>query len=283
MLHPMATLGTNRYGKQCVRVLRKHVDGDTQSVVEINADVLLEGAFERSYLGNDNSQIVATDTCKNTIIALAHQHLGPCIEDFALILGHHFLDTHPHVDRVHVELREFTWQRLTVDGEPAPHSFQAAAGGQPFTRLLATRDGFTLHSGVRGLVILNATNSAFTGFDHTEFTTLPDAADRILSTELAATWKWEKPEGDFRATNAQVRETLLAIFTKNFSPSVQRTLFEMGEAALAAAPAIAEIDLSMPNKHYFTANLAPLGFENPNLTFLPADDPHGQIEAKIQR
>ncbi len=48
-------------------------------------------------------------------------------------------------------------------------------------------------------------------------------------------------------------------------------------------PEIAEIALSMPNKHYFTANLEPLGFENPNLTFLPADDPHGQIEATITR
>ncbi len=279
----MATLGTNRYGKQCVRVLRKHVDGDTQSVVEINADVLLEGSFERSFLSDDNSQIVATDTCKNTIIALAHQHLGPCVEHFAITLGRHFLDTHAHVDRVHVELREFTWQRLTVDGHPAPHSFQAAAGGQPFTRLLATRDGTTLHSGIRHLVILNSTNSAFVGFDHTDFTTLPDATDRILSTELAATWKFENLEANFREANQRIRESLLSVFAKNFSPSVQRTLFQMGEAALANAPEIAEIDLSMPNKHYFTANLTPLGMENENLTFLPADDPHGQIEATITR
>ncbi len=231
----MATLGTNRYGKQSVRVLRKHVDGDTQSVVEINADVLLEGAFERSYLSDDNSQIVATDTCKNTIIALAHQHLGPCIEDFALVLGRHFLETHAHVDRVHVELREFPWQRLTVDGQPAPHSFQSAGGGQPFTQLLATRDGSTLHSGIRKLVILNSTNSAFVNFDHTAFTTLKDATDRILSTELAATWKFSRTEGDFRDANQRIHESLLAIFAKNFSPSVQRTLFEMGEAALANA------------------------------------------------
>ncbi len=279
----MATLRTNRYGKQCVRVLRKHVDGDTQSITEINADVLLEGSFERSYLSDDNSQIVATDTCKNTIIALAHQHLGPCIEDFAIVLAQHFLETHLQVDRVCIELREFAWQRLTVDGRPASHSFQAAAGGQPFTELVATRDGSTHRSGIRKLVILNSTNSAFTGFDHTAFTTLPDANDRILSTELAAAWRWGISATGFSETNRRIRESLLAIFAKNFSPSVQRTLFEMGEAALADAPEIAEISLSMPNKHYFTANLDALGLANPNLTFLPADDPHGQIEATISR
>lgn len=279
----MPALGTNRYGKENVRVLRKHVDGDRQTITEISADVLLEGAFERSYLSDDNSQIVATDTCKNTVIALAHQHLGPCIEKFALELGRHFLATHAHVDHVHVELREFTWERLTVDGSDAPHSFQAAAGGEPFTRLTATRTGTTLQSGLRELIILNSTNSAFVDFDHTEFTTLQDATDRILSTELAATWTYADPGADHRDTNTRVRAALLEIFAKKFSPSVQRTLFEMGEAALAAAPEIADIHLSMPNKHYFLANLTPFELENPNLTFLPQNEPHGQIEATVTR
>ncbi len=279
----MSALGINRYGKEKVRVLRKHTDGDRQSITEISADVLLEGAFERSYLSDDNSQIVATDTCKNTIIALAHQHLGPCIEEFALTLGRHFLDTHAHVERVNVELREFTWERLTVNGAEMPHSFQAAAGGEPFTRLTATRSETKLESGLRKLTILNSTSSAFVGFDHTTFTTLRDASDRILSTELAATWSYADTTADCRDTNVRVREALLRIFAENFSPSVQRTLFEMGEAALAAAPEITDIHLSMPNKHYFIADLSPFDLENPNLTFLPQNEPHGQIEATVTR
>ncbi len=281
----MSALGINRYGKEKVRVLRKHVDedGKRQTITEISADVLLEGSFEKSYLSDDNSQIVATDTCKNTIIALAHQHLGPCIEDFALTLGSHFLDTHAHVDRVHVELREFSWERLTVDGADTSHSFQAAAGGEPFTRLTACRDKIALESGLRKLTILNATNSSFVGFDHTAFTTLQDASDRILSTELAATWTYADSGADHKDTNSRVRGALLEVFAKNFSPSVQRTLFEMGDAALAAAPEIADIHLSMPNKHYFLADLSPFDLENPNLTFLPQNEPHGQIEATVTR
>src|SRR5882757_3618652 len=136
----MATLGPNRYGKQKVRVLRKIIEGDRQSVVEISADTLLEGGFERSYLSEDNTQIVATDTVKNTIIALAHQHLGPCIEDFALTLGRHFLARHAHVTRVHIELREKRWDRIVIGGQPAPHSFQASPLGEPYMKLSISRD-----------------------------------------------------------------------------------------------------------------------------------------------
>jgi urate oxidase len=279
----MATLGPNRYGKQKVRVLRKLVGDGRQSVVEISADVLLEGAFEKSYLGDDNTQIVATDTCKNTIIALAHDYLGPCIEKFALKLGRHFLERHAHVERVHIELREKRWERMTIAGSPTPHSFHASPFGEPFTKLLISRGGFELESGVRGLLVLNSTNSAFVNFDHTEFTTLQDATDRILSTVMEAGWKFATESADFRAINERILSTLLEIFATHFSPSVQRTIFEMGEAALAAAPEISRITIRLPNKHYFAANLSPFEMQNPNLTFVPQDEPHGQIEATVTR
>jgi urate oxidase len=172
---------------------------------------------------------------------------------------------------------------MVIGGKPMPHSFHASPLGEPFTRLSMSRVGHELESGVRGLLVLNSTNSAFIGFDHTEFTTLQDATDRILSTVMEARWSFLPVAMDFRATNERVLAALLEVFAKNFSPSVQRTIFEMGEAALAAAPGIADIRIALPNKHYFPANLAPFGIENSNLTFIPQDEPHGQIEATITR
>jgi urate oxidase len=279
----MATLGKNRYGKEKVRVLRKHIDGDRQSVVEISADVLLEGEFDKSFLSDDNSQIVATDTVKNTVIALAHDHLGPSIESFAMVLGRHFLDAHPQVARVNIELRERRWERMTINGSPAPHSFIQSSKGEPFTRLVQSRSGLELVSGVRGLVVLNSTGSAFVGFDHTAFTTLQDVTDRILSTCIEAEWTFASAEVDHHGADARILDALLTVFASRFSPSVQRTLFEMGEAALDVAPEITAIRLALPNRHYFTADLSPFGMENPNLTFLPQDAPHGQIEAVVHR
>jgi urate oxidase len=278
----MGTLGANRYGKQCVRVLRKHLEADRQTIVEISADVALEGAFDRSFLSDDNSQIVATDTVKNTVIALAHQCLGPCIEDFALVVGRHLLTRHGQVDRVHIELRERLWERMEVDGKPMPHSFRASSMGEPYTKVTLSRVGHEVESGIRKLLVLNSTGSAFTGFDHTELTTLQDATDRILSTEIEAGWKY-LDESDYRSVNSRVLSALLDTFATKFSPSVQRTIFEMGEAALHAAPELAEIRIALPNKHYFLADLSPFGIENPNVTFVPQAEPYGRIEAVVRR
>jgi urate oxidase len=76
---------------------------------------------------------------------------------------------------------------------------------------------------------------------------------------------------------------MLKVFAKNFSPSVQVTLFEMGGAALKVAPEISQIHLAMPNKHNLLINLSPFGLENQNELFVPTDEPHGQIEGTVTR
>ena len=65
--------------------------------------------------------------------------------------------------------------------------------------------------------------------------------------------------------------------------SVQHTLYDMGKAALEAAPEIARMHLSMPNLHHLLADLSPFGQDNPNHIFVPIDEPHGTIEATIER
>jgi urate oxidase len=64
---------------------------------------------------------------------------------------------------------------------------------------------------------------------------------------------------------------------------VQHTLFDMGKTALEAAPEIARIKLTMPNLHHLLADLSPFGQDNPNRIFVPIDEPHGYIEATVER
>ena len=88
----MPRLDYQKYGKDRVRVLRvRRGANGIQSVHEVEASVSLEGDFAGAYLSDDNSQVVPTDTMKNTVHVLAHQHLGDVIEDFALVLARHFL------------------------------------------------------------------------------------------------------------------------------------------------------------------------------------------------
>jgi urate oxidase len=273
----------NRYGKSRVRVLKILRAGPVHTIVELDVAVALEGDFDASYVEGDNRKVVATDTIKNTVNVFAKEHLGEEIERFGLVLGEHFLTRYPQVRQASVAIDERNWQRMKIDGEPHPYSFVAGSAARRFTKIICLRDRQTVASGIRDLVILKSTASGFENYPKDEFTTLPETNDRILATSFSATWTFAKLPDNFRTANDATLSAMLGVFAKNFSPSAQATLFEMGEAALAARMEISSIDLAMPNKHYLPINLAPFGFENRNDVFVPTDEPHGQIEATVAR
>jgi urate oxidase len=136
---------------------------------------------------------------------------------------------------------------------------------------------------VDGLVILKTTKSAFTGYIKDKLTTLKPATDRLFGTRATAKWEYTPGAPDYTEARARIIEALLKEFAAHDSMSVQHTLFDMGKSALAAAPEIARITLTMPNLHHLLADLSPFGQENPNHIFVPIDEPHGYIEATIER
>ena len=50
-----------------------------------------------------------------------------------------------------------------------------------------------------------------------------------------------------------------------------------------AEPAVEEISLSMPNLHRVLVDLSPFDLDNPNVLFVPTDEPHGSISAGVRR
>ena len=133
------------------------------------------------------------------------------------------------------------------------------------------------------MFILKSTASGFENFLRDEFTTLPETNDRILATKLEAIWTYRRTPRSYSGTNKKILDAMLAVFVKNFSPSVQVTLFQMCVAALKAAPEISKVHIAMPNKHCLLINLKPFGLENKNELFVPTDEPHGQIEGTVSR
>jgi urate oxidase len=278
-------LAAHRYGKNRVRVLKVLRDGETDAVKELTVAVSLEGDFEASYTAADNSLVVPTDTMKNIVNALAHEHLQEENEPFAEHVAAHLLDRYRQITRAHIELDERVWRRLRVGATDHPHAFVQADRARPFVRLAASASEpeRNLDSGVRDLLLLKSSGSGFEGFPRCEHTTLPETADRILATALSATWRWAETPPSHRQANERIVQALLESFAARYSPSVQATLFEMGTAALEACPEIAAITLRMPNLHCFRIDLSPFGRDNTNELFVPTDEPHGQIEATIVR
>jgi urate oxidase len=279
----MAKLTGHRYGKARVRVLKILRDGPIHSLKDLEVAARLKGDFESSYTSGDNTKVVPTDTIKNTINIFARQHLGPEIERFGLILAEHFLTRYTQVREVEIQILERRWERLTVNGEPHPHSFQTGSEERMFAQINCDRTMKTVRSGIRDLIILKSTGSGFENYPKDEFTTLPETADRILATSFSSTWTFKDQPDNYNRANEAILAAMLKVFANNYSPSAQTTLFQMGEAALAACPEISELDLAMPNKHCLLINLAPFGLENKNEVFVPTDEPHGDIVATVMR
>jgi urate oxidase len=271
------------YGKARVRILKVLRTGKRHSVKELDVQVMLQGNFEAVYTKGNNRPVVATDSMKNTVNVLAKQKLGLETETFGILLAEHFLKTYRHVRQVEVKLVEHCWDRIPVHGKPHIHSFAEKGAARLFAKIVATRKQTIVESGIEDLLIMKTTASGFENFLRDEFTTLPETADRIFATKLKATWRHTRKPKSYRTANAKILNAMLAVFAKNYSVSVQATLFQMGEAALKIAPEISEISIAMPNKHCLLVNLSPFGLQNESELFVPTDEPHGQIEATITR
>jgi urate oxidase len=279
----MAKLTAHRYGKARVRVMKILREGPLHRLKDLEVAAYLKGDFESSYTSGDNTKVVATDTIKNTINVFAQQHLGEEIERFGLILGEHFVTRYQQVEEAEIQILERPWKRLTVNGEPHPHSFAAGSEARMFATVTCSETAKTIRSGIRNLVILKSTGSGFENYPKDEFTSLPETADRILATSFSATWTFKDQPDHYNRANEAILSAMLRIFANSHSPSAQTTLFQMGEAALGACAEISKLDLAMPNKHCLLINLEPFGLENKNELFVPTDEPHGDITATVMR
>ena len=279
----MANLGANRYGKRDVRLVKVTRTPGRCELKEITANIYLEGNFEDCFRTGDNSQILPTDTMKNTVYALARKSSLDPIEEFGLQLVKHLLSTNSFAERVRVELVESLWSRIMVDGKPHPASFERRGPATRTTSLSGTRERVLVASGVNHLVLLKTADSAFEGFVWDRFTTLSETKDRLLGSDIHAEWRYAGTQLPYNELWKCVMESLTAAFAKHKSRSVQHTLFEMGQAVLAAVAPVEEIYLRMPNKHCHAADLSPFGLDNPNEIFVPVDEPSGFIEARVTR
>jgi urate oxidase len=280
----MITLAENRYGKSRVRVVKvtRHPDG--HDFREWTLEILLEGDFESCFVLGDNSKILPTDTMKNTVYSLAGNSLAECMEDFGKELSYFLLDRNPQVSAARITLSENNWEHLQTGGKPHPTAFVQSSNERQTAEITAPRGGVVaVQSGLENLVILKTAGSEFVGFINDSLTTLPESTDRLFGSVVRASWKYLSPEASFVALRSKIRGILLNTFAGHTSKSVQHTLYAMGEAVLADVPEVEEIELTLPNKHYLLVDLERFGQNNPNEIFVPIDEPHGYIEARIHR
>ncbi|MGI8641561.1 MAG: factor-independent urate hydroxylase [Pyrinomonadaceae bacterium] len=274
----------NNYGKARVRLMKVARQGERHELQNLTVKIAFEGDFTEVHTVGDNSQVLPTDTMKNTVYTMAHQTQEiEEIESFGLRLADYFLTSNPQVTRVIIEIAEHAWTRIAVGGEPHQHSFVKGGDEKRTAIISTTRSGATVESGVEDLIVLKTTRSGFIGYIKDQYTTLPEATDRIFATSIKAVWRYADTDAATGDIWRNIRQTIIETFAEHDSLSVQHTLYAMGEAVLEKFSDIGEIAFSLPNIHCLPIDFTRFGLENDNRIFVPTDEPHGLIEARLSR
>ncbi|KAL7614353.1 uricase-2 isozyme 2 [Lactuca sativa] len=292
-----------RHGKERVRVGRVWRSGKDgrHFFVEWNVSISLLSDCIPAYVRADNSDIVATDTMKNTVYVKAKECSEKVsVEEFAILLAKHFTSFYPQVTTAIIKIVEKPWERISISGQPHDHGFKLGSERHT-TQVILTKNGtLQLTSGVDGLALLKTTKSGFEGFIRDHNTILPETPERMLATEVSASWRYHfeslqsigKGPLGFTEKYLDVKKVLVDTFFGPpkqgvYSPSVQATLYDMAKAVLARFPDVSSVQLKMPNIHFLPVNLSskvnPVIVKFEDDVYLPTDEPHGSIEASLSR
>ncbi|KAE8735744.1 Uricase-2 isozyme 1 [Hibiscus syriacus] len=292
-----------RHGKARVRVARvwRSKDGRHHFMVEWNVNISLLSNCVAAYVSDDNSDIVATDTMKNTVYVKAKEcseQLSP--EKFAILLGEHFTSFYPQVYTAIVKIVEKPWERISVNSQPHDHGFKLGSEKHTAEAIVQKSSVLQLTSGIEGLSLLKTTQSGFEGFIRDKYTALPETRERMLATEVTASWRYSYESVSsipqeplyFNDHYLNVKKVLVDTFFGPpvggvYSVSVQSTLLQMEKAVLGRFTDISSVQLKMPNIHFLPVNIS--SKDNGNIVkfnddvYLPTDEPHGSIEASLSR
>ena len=276
-------LGKNQYGKAENRVVRIYRDSPRHEIRDLNVSTCLRGDFSGAHLTGDQSQVLPTDSQKQTAYAYAKQPGITTIEEYGLALARHFVDDVEPVAAARIEIDEYAWERVVVDGTEHDHTWIRKGQETRTAAVTVDADGAWIVGGLKDLVILKSTGSEFAGFLTDEYTVLEPTQDRVMATSLIAQWRFTTTDVDWDAIYTGVKARMVEQFAVLQSKALQQTLFHMGKAVLESYPVIAEVRLSAPNKHHFVYDLSRFGLENNNEVFHADDRPYGLIQATVTR
>lgn len=280
------------YGKTGVKLLHIKREGTLHSIQELEVNTHLTLATHKDYLDGDNSDIVATDSQKNTVYLLAKKHGVTSPEQFALLLAGHFLETYAHVLKVKVHIEQYPWRRIEADGGAHNHAFIFTPTAIRFCTVhQAKNEQPSVEAGIKDLRVLKTTQSAFVNFVNDDYRALPDANDRVFSTIVFSRWIYSTTNVNFCKTWETVYDAIIKLFAGPadkgiFSPSVQNTLYLIEKLALDSVPEISYIEMVLPNKHYVNVDLSKfprVGCATNDEVLQPLDKPSGNIRAALTR
>jgi urate oxidase / 2-oxo-4-hydroxy-4-carboxy-5-ureidoimidazoline decarboxylase len=243
------------YGK--ARVAFYRVGGRDVEPFAASVDVDVFGErFMHAYTKGDNREVVATDTMKNFVYAMAAEYTGRTLLALCAFLGRRFLETYPVMESLRVSAREIPLDPASPEGGPSDVLFRSTRGDVAFAEATLERDPDVRVTGARsgwvGMVLVKTTGSSFSSFARDDYTTLPELVDRPLTIHLDAYWRYADlrdgvAEGFGIPGPRAVRDEIERTFHEFNSRSIQHLVHEMGVRLLAAHAQLSEIEFAAEN------------------------------------
>jgi len=293
-------LSFREYGKNGIKILYLNDKDKHHQVVELTVKTRLVNDNEDEYTGTSNGGNVATDTQKNLVYILALKHGVAEPEIFAQVLANFYLDEYPAISRAKIEIVQTPWAR-SLDGFGIIHTHGFVNQGQERTAKVIKHRGkpAQVWGGVTGFRILKTKRSSHVGFFQDKFTTLEDEPDRLLSTVIESSWKFN--DGTAALYNgamytAVYNSAIRAIMDEFFGPAeegkqstiIQETQRRAQVSVLCRNPALQFVEMAWPNKHYFPWDLDKFPAVNFNGTdnrrvYIAGVVPYGVIHSGVHR
>jgi len=266
------------YGKHEIAFYRTH---STRGLFAGQVSVDVFGAnFLPAYTEGDNQEVVATDTMKNFVHAMALEFDGDRYESFAAFLARKFLDQYPQMPSLRITVRELPFQ------SHSKKLFSPLEGDYEQVEVEIDRQALRgLRCGRRNLKLIKLTGSAFKSFARDAFTTLPEVVDRPLYVWLDVFWRYPDPSEAIAQSklveSIAVQDVVEETFDEFVSMSIQHLVYEMGQRVLARFSELSEVSFEAQNRLWDTVKTS-----QTDTTLRVFSDPrpaHGVIGLTLRR
>ena len=244
------------YGK--AHVLFYRLGGRDLPPLAASVDVDVFGKrFIAAYTEGDNREVVATDTMKNFVYAMAAEYAGGTLLGLCAFLGRRFIETYPVMEALRVSARELPLDPAAGERGPSDVLFRTTRGDCAVAEVAVEAVGgaaeiTAARSGWEGIALVKTTGSSFATFARDDYTTLPELTDRPLTIRMNVYWRY----GDLRDGVAEgsgflgpraVRDEIERIFDEFNSRSIQHLVHEIGARLVAAHAQLQEIEFLVEN------------------------------------
>ena len=156
------------YGK--AQVVFYRLGGHDIAPLAASVDVDVFGKrFLAAYTEGDNREVVATDTMKNFVYAMAAEYSGRTLLGLCAFLGRRFLETYPVMEALRVSAREVPLDAAASERGPSGVLFRSTRGDGAVAQVAVDAIGGKpeitgARSGWEDMLLVKTTGSSFATF-----------------------------------------------------------------------------------------------------------------------